>query len=184
MEKKSREREIQLSFLAPDEAQKEAIRRELMKSVEENLALVREIAALYNLPRIRKKRRQVRSPSDVAELLAPEMSILEQEQLRVVILNTKNEVISIELVYQGNLNTTVVRVGELFRDAVRRNAAGMILAHNHPSGSLEPSPEDRDLTRLAVKAGELLGIDVLDHLIIGQGTEYRSLKETCGVLWK
>jgi len=173
-----------LGFLAPDEAGKEAARRNLLEIVEENLALVREIAALYNLPRMREKRRQIRMPADAAELLVPEMSVLDQEQLRVVVLNTKNQVISIEVVYQGNLNSTVVRIGELFKEAVRRNGASVILAHNHPTGSLEPSPEDLEVTRQAVKAGKLLEIEVLDHLIIGQGSEYRSLKETRGGIWR
>ena len=132
---------------------------------------------------MREKRRQIRMPADAAELLVPEMSVLDQEQLRVVVLNTKNQVISIEVVYQGNLNSTVVRIGELFKEAVRRNGASVILAHNHPSGSLEPSPEDLEVTRQTVKAGKLLEIEVLDHLIIGQGGEYRSLKETRGGIW-
>ena len=108
MDRKGREKEDQLSFLAPDEAEKEAARRALLEIIEENLALVRELAALYNLPHVREKRRQIRSPSDVAKLLALEMGILDQEQLRVVVLDTKNEVMSIEMVYQGNLNTTLV----------------------------------------------------------------------------
>ena len=184
MDRKSDKKGSQLSFLAPGEAEKEAARRALLERVEENLALIREIAALYRLPCVKEKRKQVRSPGDVADLLALEMSNLDQEQLRVVVLNTKNEVMWIGMVYQGNLNCTVVRVGELFKEAVRRNGAAVILAHNHPSGSLEPSPDDLDLTDVAVKAGDLLGINVLDHLIIGQGREYRSLRETCGTLWK
>lgn len=183
MDQKGRGKRDQLTFLAPDEAEREAARRNLLELIEENLALVREIAALYHLPRMREKRRQIRSPADAAELLALEMSLIEQEQLRVVVLNTKNEVISIEVIYQGNLNTTLVRIGELFKEAVRRNAAAVILAHNHPSGSPSPSPEDLEVTRLAVKAGKLLNIDILDHLIIGQGGSYVSLKERCPELW-
>jgi DNA repair protein RadC len=77
----------------------------------------------------------VRAPSDVAELLIPEMAGLEQEQMRVVLLNTKNRIVGMPLVYQGSLHTTVIRVGELFRDAVRQNAAAVIVVHNHPSGA-------------------------------------------------
>ncbi len=82
----------------------------------------------------------VRSPADAAELLIPEMAGLEQEQMRVVLLNTKNRIVGMPLVYQGSLHTTVIRVGELFRDAVRQNAAAVIVAHNHPSGDATPSP--------------------------------------------
>ena len=183
MKQREKGKESQLSFLAPDEVAREAARRELLEMVEENLALIRELAALYDLPRIKEKRRQIRGPADAAELLAPEMSLLDREQLRVIVLNTKNEVTAIEMVYQGNLNTTLVRTGELFREAVRRNGAAVILAHNHPSGSTSPSPEDLEVTRRAVKAGKLLDIGVLDHLIIGQGGGYRSLKDTCRELW-
>lgn len=82
----------------------------------------------------------VRSPADAANLLIPEMAGLEQEQMRVVLLNTKNRILGMPLIYQGSLHTTVIRVGELFRDAVRQNAAALIVAHNHPSGLCDPSP--------------------------------------------
>ena len=109
----------------------------------------------------------VRSPADVANLLIPEMAGLEQEQMRVVLLNTKNRVLGIQMVYQGSLHTTVIRVGELFREAVRNNAAAVIVAHNHPSSETDPSPEDLACTKEIVQAGKLLDCDVLDHLIIG-----------------
>jgi DNA repair protein RadC len=95
------------------------------------------------------------------------MGRLEREELRVVLLNTKNVVLRIETVYQGNVSASLVRVGELFRDAVRLNAAGLILVHNHPSGDPTPSPDDLHLTAEALAAGRLLDIDVLDHLVIG-----------------
>ena len=119
----------------------------------------------------------VRSPQDAAELLIPEMAGLEQEQMRVVLLNTKNRVLGIPLVYQGSLHTTVIRVGELFRDAVRQNAAALIVAHNHPSGFCDPSPEDVSVTAEIVKSGKLLDVDVVDHLILGSGGRWTSLKE-------
>jgi DNA repair protein RadC len=120
----------------------------------------------------------VRSPTDVAELLIPEMAGLEQEQMRVVLLNTKNRIIGMPLVYQGSLHTTVIRVGELFRDAVRQNAAAVIVVHNHPSGDATPSPEDVAVTREIVQSGKLLDIDVLDHLVIGGApARFTSLKE-------
>jgi len=85
-----------------------------------------------------QERPQVRTPSDVANLLIPEMAGLEHEQMRVVLLNTKNRILGMPLVYQGSLHTTVIRIGELFRDAVRQNAAAVIVVHNHPSG--DPTP--------------------------------------------
>jgi DNA repair protein RadC len=109
----------------------------------------------------------VRSPRDVADRLVLQMGGLEREELRVVILNTKNVVQKVVVAYQGNLSASVVRVGELFRDAVRLTAAGVILVHNHPSGDPTPSPDDLHLTAEALAAGRLLDIHLLDHLVIG-----------------
>ena len=109
----------------------------------------------------------VRSPGDVADRLVLQMGRLEREELRVVILNTKNVVQRVVTAYQGNLSASVVRIGELFRDAVRLTAAGIILVHNHPSGDPTPSPDDLHLTAEALAAGRLLDINVLDHLVIG-----------------
>ena len=109
----------------------------------------------------------VRSPADVADRLVLQMGRLEREELRVVLLNTKNVVLRVATVYQGNVSTSLVRIGELFRDAVRLNAAGIIVVHNHPSGDPAPSPDDLHLTAEALAAGRLLDIDLLDHLIIG-----------------
>jgi len=109
----------------------------------------------------------VRAPRDVAERLVLQMGRLEREELRVVILNTKNTVLRVATVYQGNVASSLVRVGELFRDAVRLNASGIIMVHNHPSGDPTPSPDDLHLTAEALAAGRLLDIQVLDHLVIG-----------------
>lgn len=114
-------------------------------------------------------RPQIASPDDVVDLLGLEMAALEQEQLRVVLLDTKNRIIATRMVYQGSVNQALVRPGEVFRDAVRRNAVGMIVVHNHPTGDPTPSGADVALTAELVKAGQLLDIEVLDHLIIGQG---------------
>jgi DNA repair protein RadC len=173
-----------VTFLAPDEVEKDVARKELLKIIEQNLALAREIASLYKLPHIEGERRKIRSPADVAGLLASEMGVLDQEQMRVVLLNTRNDVMGVEMIYQGNLNTMPVRTAELFKEAVRRNAAAVILVHNHPSSNVEPSPEDLTMTRWAARAGELLGIEVLDHVIIGRGGGYRSLKESCREVWE
>jgi DNA repair protein RadC len=109
----------------------------------------------------------IQAPADVADRLVLQMGRLEREELRVVLLNTKNVVLRIATVYQGNVSASLVRVGELFRDAVRLNAAGLILVHNHPSGDPTPSPDDLHLTAEALAAGRLLDIDLLDHLVIG-----------------
>jgi DNA repair protein RadC len=109
----------------------------------------------------------IRSPRDVADRLILQMGRLEREELRIVLLNTKNVVLRVQTVYQGNVSSSLVRVGELFRDAVRLNATSLILVHNHPSGDPTPSPDDLHLTAEALAAGRLLDIDVLDHLIVG-----------------
>ena len=109
----------------------------------------------------------VRSPRDVADRLVLQMGRLEREELRVVLLNTKNVVLRVATVYQGNVASSLVRVGELYRDAVRLNATGVILVHNHPSGDPTPSPDDLHLTAEALAAGRLLDIQLLDHLIVG-----------------
>jgi DNA repair protein RadC len=123
-----------------------------------------------------EERALVRSPEDIANLLQAEMAFLEQEELRLVLLNTKNQVLAILQLYKGSINTSLVRVGELFREAVRENCPALVVVHNHPSGDPTPSPEDIKITEQIVKAGKLLDIEVLDHLIIGH-QRYVSLKE-------
>jgi DNA repair protein RadC len=118
----------------------------------------------------------VKSPDDVANLLQAEMGLLEQEELRLVLLDTKNQVVSIPQVYRGSVNTSLVRVGELFRDAVRENCPALIVVHNHPSGDPTPSQEDIRVTEQALEAGKLLDIEVLDHIVIGD-QRFVSLKE-------
>ena len=118
----------------------------------------------------------IRGPADVAERLILQMGRLEREELRVVILDTKNHVLRVAMLYQGNVSSSLVRVGELFRDAVRLNAASVILVHNHPSGDPTPSPDDLHLTAEALAAGRLLDIAVLDHLVIGHDA-YTSLRD-------
>ena len=121
-------------------------------------------------------RPQIASPADAANLLLLEMGSLEKEQVRVIVLDTRNRVIEISTIYVGSLNTSVVRVAELFRPAIKLNAAAVIVVHNHPSGDKSPSPQDIQLTKMLVEAGKLLDIEVLDHLIIG-GQSFVSLKE-------
>ena len=121
-------------------------------------------------------RPQITSPADAANLLLLEMGLLEQEHLRVLLLDAKNCVVDIPTVYVGNVNTSVIRVGEIFRDAIRNNCPFIIVAHNHPSGDPTPSREDIATTERIAQAGDLLNIEVLDHIIIGHN-RYVSLKE-------
>ncbi|MGC9396136.1 MAG: RadC family protein [Anaerolineae bacterium] len=123
-----------------------------------------------------EERYQIRSPGDAANLLMTMIGHKEQEHFVVMYLDTRNRVLDREILYKGSLNTSLVRVGEVFRGAVRRNCAGVIVAHNHPSGDPNPSPEDIALTRRLVDAGKLLEVDVLDHVIVGQN-RFVSLRE-------
>jgi DNA repair protein RadC len=118
----------------------------------------------------------VHSPADAANLVMYEMNALEQEELWVLHLDTRNRLVDRVQTYKGSLNASSVRIGELFKGAIRKNSASIIVIHNHPSGDPTPSPEDIAMTRALVKAGRLLDIDVLDHLVIG-GNRYISLKE-------
>ena len=121
----------------------------------------------------------INSPADAARLVQYEMSVLEQEHLRVIVLNTRNRVLDIVEVYKGSLNSAQIRVAEIFRPAIRLNAAAIIVLHNHPSGSTDPSPDDIAVTRAIVEAGKNLDVNVLDHIIIGcaNGNRWVSLKE-------
>lgn len=123
-----------------------------------------------------EERPRVSSPDDAFHLLKSEMMFLEQEHLRLILLDTRNRVLRTPTVYVGSLNTSVIRVGELFRAAIRDNAAAFIVVHNHPSGDPSPSPEDITVTRQIVQAGKLLDVDVLDHIVIGRN-RFVSLKQ-------
>jgi DNA repair protein RadC len=137
------------------------------------LARAAQLVAAFEIGRRSTVLRQgarwtVRAPRDVAERLLPDMAALEREELRVLLLNTKNCVLRETTVYVGNVSAAIVRVAELFRDAVRIQAAGVILVHNHPSGDPEPSADDLHLTAEAVAAGRLLDVPVLDHVILAR----------------
>jgi len=116
-----------------------------------------------------EERPVIRSADDVARLLQSEMGLLDQEHMRVLLLNTRNQVLAANDVYRGNVHTAVVRIGELFREALRHNAPAIILAHNHPSGDPQPSPDDVAMTKQVIEAGELLDVEVLDHVVISHG---------------
>lgn len=109
----------------------------------------------------------IKSPDDAAALVMEEMRHLDREHFVALLLNVKNQVVAKELISIGTLSTSSVHPRELFKPAIRRSAASIILVHNHPSGDPEPSREDLEVTERLVEAGELLGIQVLDHLIIG-----------------
>jgi DNA repair protein RadC len=125
-----------------------------------------------------EERITINSPADAAALVAYDMSALEQEHLSVILLDTRNQVLDIVEVYKGSVNSSQVHVGELFKPAIRRNASALIVVHNHPSGDPTPSPDDVAVTRSIVQAGKLLDMDVLDHMVIGQGEgRWVSMKE-------
>ncbi len=118
----------------------------------------------------------INSPADAAALVQHEMSLLEQEYLKVMLLDARNRVTDIIEVYHGSVNSSQVRVGELFKPAIQRMAPAILIVHNHPSQDPTPSPDDVAVTRAIVQAGRLLDCEVLDHIIIG-GSRFVSLKE-------
>jgi DNA repair protein RadC len=147
--------EAQLSFLAPEDAAMVHMLRRFLAEA----ARIYESQTGQGLA----EALTIRSPKDAYEFLRLEMEGLEQEQLRVINLDARNRVISARLIYQGSLNCSHVRVGEIFRPALIDNAAAIILAHNHPSSDVSASPDDLNVTHDVVKAGRLLGVDVLDR---------------------
>jgi DNA repair protein RadC len=123
-----------------------------------------------------EERPYVRSPQDVHNLLGPDMAMLDQEELRVLMLSTRNQLLGISDVYKGNVNSAFVRASEVYRDAVRRNAPCVIVVHNHPSGDPTPSTDDIGITKHLVEAGKHLDIELLDHIVIGD-KRFTSLKQ-------
>ena len=136
------------------------------------LELGRRIASLAP-----EERAQISCPEDGVNLVSAEMSLLTQENLVALLLNTRNQVVARRTIYIGTVNSSAVRPAEVLRPAVRENAPSIIVVHNHPSGDPTPSPEDVAVTRDLAAAGKLLGIELLDHLIIGNGGRFTSLKE-------
>lgn len=122
------------------------------------------------------KRVDLSNPQAVYEYLSPRMAHLHREQFHVVLLTAKNQVIDVECVSEGTLTASLVHPREIFKSAIRRSAHAVILAHNHPSGDPTPSREDREITNRLVQAGKVIGIEVLDHLVVGQG-RYASFRE-------
>lgn len=122
------------------------------------------------------ERPSINSPADAAALVQTEMALLETEHLRVLLLDRRNRVLDIVEIYRGSVNSSQVRVGEVFRPAIQRMASAIVVCHNHPSSDPTPSPDDVAVTRAIVQAGKLLDIELLDHLVIG-GQRWVSLKE-------
>ncbi|HLZ59783.1 MAG TPA: DNA repair protein RadC [Ktedonosporobacter sp.] len=123
-----------------------------------------------------EKKYQIRSAEDAARLVRMEMMYLDHEQMHILIMDTKNQVIEHIKSYKGTVNSSVLRIAEVFRPAIVRNCPNVIVCHNHPSGDPTPSSEDIDVTNQLVAAGKLLDIELLDHIIIGN-PRYASLKE-------
>ncbi len=123
-----------------------------------------------------ESKKAIRAPKDVKDIFINDMRFLEKEHFKVVFLNTKNEVIAFETISIGSLNASIVHPREVFNRAIKKSSASIILLHNHPSGNCEPSKEDINVTKRLMEAGKIIGIEVLDHIIIGDG-DYFSLKE-------
>ena len=134
-----------------------------------SIKMVKESSFLYQT-------RTISSPKDAYEMIKEQLEGLDREQFIVACLNTKNEPTNISVVAVGTLNKAIVHPREVFKTAILSNAASIMAFHNHPSGNTEPSQQDIQLTNRLYEAGELLGIKLLDHLIIGDGT-FTSLKE-------
>lgn len=130
--------------------------------VKAALELARRLSSFTNQPRP-----VIKSPGDAAELVMEEMRHLDREHFRALLLNTRNQVIANDEVSIGTLNSSSVHPRELFRNAIKRSAASLVLVHNHPSGDATPSKEDLEVTRRLCEAGRIIGIEVLDHIIIG-----------------
>ena len=151
---------------------------ELATLDQTTLLVLAQVGARYlaNAPLGRDDAPIIDSPK-AAYLLFRDMESLEQEELRVAVVDVKNRVLRVLTVARGGLRSTTVRLADMFREAVRSNASALIVAHNHPSGDPTPSPEDVSITKKMVQAGELLDVKVLDHLVIGRSGKWVSMKE-------
>ena len=139
-------------------------------------------AALKRIMDVKKKEiTQINSPEDVYRLLG-DMAYLKQEEVRIILLDTKKQVIKVPTVSVGTINSSVITPREVYARAVKAMSAGVIMAHNHPSGKPEPTDDDRKITQKMIKAGRALSISFLDHLIIGRGC-YVSIREESDLQW-
>jgi len=121
-------------------------------------------------------RPKITSPVDVANLIMQEMRFLDKEYFRIILLNTRSEILKMVNISVGSLDSSIVHPREVFKAALKSSAKAVILVHNHPSGNPQPSSEDIKITKRLIKVGELLGVQIIDHIIIGD-KNYISLKE-------
>ena len=152
----------------------------LLDALRSNLNLLGEIAMRYSVETQPERRGAdvpaILTPADVYSLLGPEMAPLAQEQLRVLLLNIKGKVVGQRTIYQGNVNSSMIRPAEVLRPAVMEAVPSIIICHNHPSGDPTPSSDDVSVTRQLKHAADLLDIDLIDHVIIG-GERFVSLRD-------
>ena len=137
---------------------------------------VGELVKRINVLSLIKIEKVISSPNDIASLIMKEMSFLKQEVLKLIMLDTKNNIIGIKDVFKGSLNTSIVHPREIFKEAIKKSSSSIIICHNHPSGDPTPSKEDINITIRLKECSKIIGIDLLDHLIVGKN-QYVSLKE-------
>lgn len=154
------------------------ISRQKHTSINQTLCQIRSLKdklnkQLYQYP---TERPSINSPQDAAQILDTFIGYLDHEELWVINLDTRHHVMHLVALYKGSVNSSHVRIAEVFRQAIIDNAIAIILAHNHPSGNIEPSAEDVSVTRAVLQVGKILDIDLLDHIVIARGN-YVSMKE-------
>ena len=137
---------------------------------------IAELFNRFNTLKSNKERMKINSPKDISDLLIAEMSKLNQEVLKLIVLNTKNHIIKIKDVFKGSLNSSIVHPREIYCEAIKSSGASIIICHNHPSGDPTPSKEDINITLRIKECGKIIGIELIDHIIVGY-KGYISLKE-------
>ncbi len=153
-------------------------RRELLTALRQNVSLLNELAIRYEVetrPERSPEAEQISSSKQVFDLLGAEMTPLAQEQVRVLLLDRQLRIVGQRTIYQGNAYSALVRAAEVFKPAIVESAPSIIIAHNHPSGDATPSQADISLTKDLVEVGKLLGVELLDHVVIGDGS-FASIK--------
>lgn len=135
-----------------------------------SLKMIKESSVMYS-------NRKISTPGEAVDLLRYLLEECDREKMLVCCLNTKNEPTNISVVSVGSLNSSIVHPREVFKTAIVSNSASIIIAHNHPSGNAQPSKEDINITERIKNAGKIIGIEMIDHIIIGEGNNYKSLKE-------
>ncbi|MDU2460722.1 MAG: DNA repair protein RadC [Clostridium sp.] len=135
-----------------------------------------ELFRRFNSLNLIREGNSISSPRDIAKLLINEMMSLKQEILKLIMLDTKNNIIGIKDVFKGSLNTSIVHPREIFKEALKKSSSSIIICHNHTSGDPTPSKEDINITLRLKECSKIIGIDLLDHLIIGKD-KFVSLKE-------